>query len=64
MQRSSYPGQRDSEKERIESFDQLVAGILRRVLGIKGQVQNQAEEDTLRENENAQDSDVDKNEIR
>ncbi len=62
MQRSSYPGQRDSEKERIESFDQLIASILRRVLGIEGKAQSQGEENTLRKNEDTPDSNVEQDE--
>jgi len=34
MPRSSYPGQEDTEYVRIESFYQLIAAILRRVLEV------------------------------
>lgn len=64
MQRSSYPGQRDGEKERIESLSLLVAGILRRVLGIEGQAQNQGAENTLRKNEDTPDSNGEQDENR
>ena len=49
MQRSSYPGQRDSERDRIESFYQLIAGILRRTLRVDGSPASRAGDDAQAE---------------
>jgi hypothetical protein len=53
VQRSSYPGQRDSERDRIESFYQLIAGILRSASCVDGSPAGQAQDNTRGEDRNA-----------
>lgn len=62
MQRSRYPGQRDSEKDRIERFYQLIAGILRRALRIDGAPPGRSGDDDQRGGENAAGSHPDEGE--
>ena len=52
VQRSSYPGQKDNEQDRIESFYQLVAGILRCALWAEGSPASLVRDSAPREGKN------------